>query len=114
MTARLAPGSEILFIEATATGTVHLFVQPPEDEDPPREEIIMDGSGRALAALLGTPTVTRCGKPTFPYSPSRGARHQITYRFADGQLCVSCYRTLHPDDQARAFDHPQPDDADAA
>ena len=109
----LAHGSDVLFIKALRTGTVHLAVLPPDSQDEEAvQELPMDGSGRALAALLGTPTVTRCGLPTFPHNPSRDARHGITYRFHDAQLCAACYRTLAPEDQQRAFDHPQPDDED--
>jgi hypothetical protein len=92
---------------------VHLVVIPPASEDDEAVEFIpMDGSGRALAGLLGTPTVTRCGQATFPHNPSRDARHGMTYRFYDEQLCAACYRTLAPEDQTRAFDHPRPGDED--
>lgn len=105
-------GADVLFVETRQTGTVHLVVLPSDDypDEDAVEFIPMDGSGRALAALLGTPTVTRCGLKTFPHSPSRGARHGMTYRFRDEQLCAACYRTLAPEDQARVFEHAQPDD----
>ena len=108
----LPSGADIRFVKALRTGTVHLVVLPP-DEGPnvePAGCIPMDGSGRALAGLLGTPTITRCGQPTFPHNPSANARHAMTYRFRDEQLCVACYRTLTPDDQERAFEHETPDD----
>lgn len=105
-------GSDVLFVEALRTGTVHLVVLPPDDGPLDEGELIpMDGSGRALAGLLGTPTVTRCGLNTFPHNPSRDARHGMTYRFRDEQLCAACYRTLAPADQHLAFEHGQPDDA---
>lgn len=107
-------GSDFKFVEALKTGTVHLVVLPPAEgqHDEPEVWILMDGSGKALAGLLGTPTVTRCGQPTFPHSPSRDARHGLTYRFRDDQLCAACYRTLAPADQHRAFEHETPEDED--
>jgi hypothetical protein len=109
----IAAGSDVRFVEALRTGTVHVVVLPPEDDvdDEAVEFIPMDGSGRALAGLLGTPTVTRCGLDTFPHNPSAEARHGMTYRFRDSQLCAACYRTLTPADQHLAFEHGQPDDA---
>lgn len=106
-------GADVLFVKTIRTGTVHLVVLPPDDgrDIEPDKCIPMDGSGRALAALLGTPTVTRCGLGTFPHNPSRDARHALTYRFRDEQLCVACYRTLTPADQPLAFEHGTPDDA---
>lgn len=109
MAERIPADAEFRFIQSASSGTVHLLVLPP-DYGPwtnTDEAILMDGSGRALAGLLGTPTVTRCGLRTFPYNPQANARHGFTGRFRDDQLCGACYRTLHPDDQARAFDHPQ-------
>lgn len=109
----IVPGSDVLFVKALRTGTVHLAVLPPDGGDDEAVGFIeMDGSGRALAGLLGTPTVTRCGLPTFPHNPCRDARHGMTYRFRDEQLCAACYRTLAPEDQERAFDHAQPEDED--
>ncbi|MEV5915807.1 hypothetical protein AB0M00_43860 [Streptomyces chartreusis] len=109
----IAAGSDVQFVKALRTGTVHLVILPPESDvdDESIESIPMDGSGRALAGLLGTPTVTRCGQNTFPHNPSADARHGLTYRFHDEQLCVACYRTLAPADQHLAFEHAQPDDA---
>jgi hypothetical protein len=106
--------ADVKFIEALATGTVHLLVLPPDDgsDGEPAISIPMDGSGRALAGLLGTPTVTRCGLNTFPHNPSPDARHGFTFRFRDDQLCGACYRTLTPADQERAFEHGQPGDED--
>nr|WSZ21228.1 hypothetical protein OH837_49165 [Streptomyces canus] len=111
----IAAGSDVQFVKALRTGTVHLVVLPPDDGEDldPDKCIPMDGSGRALAGLLGTPTVTRCGLPTFPHNPSRDARHGMTYRFYDEQLCAACYRTLVPEDQPKAFQHAVPDDAGA-
>lgn len=106
-------GSDVLFVKALRTGTVHLVVLPPDGgDDEAVVSIPMDGSGRALAGLLGTPTVTRCGLNTFPHNPSRDARHGMTYRFRDEQLCAACYRTLAPEDQERAFEHAQSADED--
>lgn len=106
-------GGDVLFVKALRTGTVHLVVLPPDDgrDLKPEKCIPMDGSGMALAALPGTPTITRCGLPTFPHNPSADARHGLTYRFHDDQLCVACYRTLTPADQPRAFEHGTPGDA---
>ena len=105
-------GSDVRFVEALRTGTVHLVILPPDDEpDDDSAGILMDGSGRALAGLLGTPTITRCGLSTFPHNPSADARHGMTYRFHDEQLCAACYRTLTPADQHLAFEHATPDDA---
>ncbi|MFI2348845.1 hypothetical protein ACH492_17710 [Streptomyces sp. NPDC019443] len=56
--------------------------------------------------LAHRPTVTRCGKRTFP---QYGDRHGATGRFADEDLCGACYRTLTPEDQERAFEHEQPE-----
>jgi hypothetical protein len=111
---RIPADAEFRFIQTAGTGTVHLLVLYPESglSDESVVSIPMDGSGRALACLLGTPTVTRCGLRTFPYSPRADARHGFTGRFSDDHLCGACYRTLHPDDQGRAFDHPQGDDPD--
>lgn len=114
MAKRIPADADFRFIQTAGTGTVHLLVLFP-DYGPSTDtaaSIPMDGSGRALAGLLGTPTVTRCGLRTYPYTQQANARHGFTGRFRDDQLCVACYRTLHPDDQGRAFDHPQPDDED--
>lgn len=111
MVQRLPEHAELYFVETIATGTVHIEARVPvwARHDEPTETYRMgDGTGRALQALLGTPTVVRCGQRTFPGSPASDARHKFTDCFDDEQLCGACYRTLHPDEQARAFEHRQP------
>lgn len=108
--------AELYFIETVATGTVHIETRVPvwATPDEPGETVRMgDGTGRVLAALFGTPTVTRCGQRTFPHIADRNiARHVFTTRFHDDQLCAACHRTLTPADQERAFEHEQPGDED--
>lgn len=109
MPARLPEFGELRFVETASTGTVHLSVRVPVWTEPEGESVpLADGTGRALKALLETPTVVRCGLRTFPSSPSHNAAHQFTDCFDDERLCGGCYRTLHEDDQALAFEHRQP------
>ncbi|MCX4799609.1 hypothetical protein OG497_37780 [Streptomyces sp. NBC_01242] len=109
MPTRLPEFSELRFVEAASTGTVHFTVYVPSWLEPEGESVpLADGTGRALAALLEAPTVVRCGRRTFPNSPSSDAAHQFTDCFDDERLCGGCYRTLHEDDQALAFEHRQP------
>ena len=105
---RLPEHSERHFVETIATGAEHNEVRVPvwARENEPAETITMgDGTGRVLKALLETPTVVLCGLPTRPYAETK---HQFTTRFDDRKLCGRCYRLLHVDDQARAFEHDQP------
>jgi len=109
MRKRLPEHAELRFIETAATGSVHFEVWLPRWALPePTESISPDGSGAMFKALLTAPTIVQCGIRTFP---GPGARHQYTECFYDGQLCARCYKTLHPDDQARAFEHEQPENA---
>jgi hypothetical protein len=101
--------ADLMFIEAASSSTVHIAIQYRSwhlDDDPVIETI---SGGAAFVALAMSPTVTRCGKHTFPQFERD---HWKTDRFRDEQLCRACYRTLHPDDQERAFEHRQPDDED--
>jgi hypothetical protein len=112
MPKRLPEHAELYFVETLSTGTVHIEARVPvwaTLDDPVIDTIRMgDGTGRVLAALLGTPTVVRCGQRTFPSHPGDDARHKFTGRFRDEQLCAACYRTLTVEDQSRAFEHEQP------
>lgn len=102
--------AELLFVESLATGTVHIAVRYSVhdiDESPAAGEVI--NGGAAFVALAVSPTVTRCGKRTFPQFERD---HEKTARFRDEQLCRACYRTLAPEDQERAFEHAQSDDED--
>ncbi|PPS89424.1 hypothetical protein [Streptomyces sp. MH60] len=114
MPERLPEHAELYFVETVYSGTVHIEVRVPvwwRATSEPTETIKMgDGTGRALKALLETPTVVQCGRETYPHAETK---HQFTTRFHDGQLCGRCYRTLHSEDQARAFEHEQPGDEDA-
>lgn len=103
--------ADLMFIETASTGTVHIAVQyrPWHLTDDPVIETV-EGGG-ALVALAISPTVTRCGKRTFPQFERD---HVKTGQFRDEQLCAACYRTLAPEDQERAFEHAQPDDEGAA
>ncbi|NUP15452.1 MAG: hypothetical protein HOZ81_04980 [Streptomyces sp.] len=101
--------AELMFIEAAATGAVHIAVRYRSwhlTDDAITE--VVDG-GAALVALAVSPTVTRCGKRTFPQFERD---HVKTDRFRDEQLCRACHRTLTPADQERAFEHETPDDED--
>ena len=101
--------ADLLFVESLATGTVHIAVQyrPHHLSEGEPTEVIKGGA--ALVAMSITPTVTRCGKRTFPQFERD---HQKTNRFSDDQLCRACYRTLTAEDQERAFEHGQPGDED--
>jgi hypothetical protein len=101
--------AELMFIETVSTGTVHIGVRYRAyhlAEDQVTETV---SGGAAFVALAVTPTVTRCGKRTFPQFERDDVK---TTRFSDDQLCRACYRTLTVEDQERAFEHDQPDDAD--
>lgn len=109
MSERIPCDAELMFIEAVSTGTVHIAVQYRPwhvSKDPGIETV--EGGG-ALVALAISPTVTRCGKRTFPQFERD---HVKTNRFRDEQLCRACYRTLASGDQGRAFEHETPDDSD--
>lgn len=103
---RIPPDAELMFIETVSTGTVHLAVryQPHHSIGNEAGEVLTGGA--ALIAMATKPTVTRCGKRTFPQFEQA---HEKTTRFADDRLCGACYRTLEPEDQERAFEHEQPD-----
>lgn len=105
----IPPDADLMFIETAATGTVHIAVRYRPyhlDGDPVIETVV---GGAALIDLAMSPTVTRCGKRTFPQFERD---HVKTSRFRDEQLCRACHRTLAPADQERAFEHETPDDAD--
>lgn len=107
MTEQIPADADLMFIEAATTGTVHMAVRYRAwhiANDPVIETV---SGGSALVALAITPTVTRCGKRTFPQFERD---HVKTTRFNDEQLCRACYRTLAPADQERAFEHETPDD----
>ena len=105
MSQRLPEHAELLFVRTTGTGTVHLFVRLPAwCTDPAPEGDAITG-GAAFVALAATTTVTLCGQHTMPQAEHR---HERVTSFADEDLCRACYRTLHLDDQPRAFEHPQP------
>lgn len=110
MAARIPRDAELIFIKAVHTGTVHTAVRHMPwhvESDEPRETV---SGGAALVAMATKPTLTRCGKRTHPQFERN---HVKTDRFSDDRLCRACYRTLHRDDQERAFEHAQPhDDAD--
>lgn len=95
--------AELRFIETITTGTVHIAVRysPHHLGRQPSIAPVISG-GSAFVAMATQPTVTRCGRRTFPQFEDR---HLGTDRFADDQLCGACYRTLAPEDQERAFDH---------
>lgn len=106
MTAALPCDADLLFVETVSTGIVHIAVRYRAyhltDDDV--TEVVAGGS--AFVAVAIHPTTTRCGKRTFPQFERD---HIKTARFHDDQLCRSCYRTLHPDDQERAFEHDVPE-----
>jgi hypothetical protein len=106
---RIPFDADLMFIETVATGTVHIAVryEPHHVTDYQVTETIAGGG--AFVAMAMEPTVTRCGKRTFPQFERD---HEKTNRFRDDQLCRACHRTLHPDDQERAFDHEQPGSED--
>ncbi|WP_328920677.1 hypothetical protein OG911_28150 [Streptomyces sp. NBC_00208] len=99
--------AELMFIKTVATGTVHIAVRysPYDLARQPSVGPVISG-GAAFVALSVSPTVTRCGKRTYPQS---GRDHLKTGRFADEQLCRACYRTLTEVDQERAFEHDRPE-----
>ncbi|MFE4863255.1 hypothetical protein [Streptomyces sp. NPDC056670] len=106
---RLPESAELKFVETLSSGTVDIDVYVPAWARPePTETLTMGASGgRVLKTMLETPVVVRCGLPTHPNRPVN-AKHQYTGRFEDERLCRGCYRTLHEDDQARAFEHETP------
>ncbi|MBI0300460.1 hypothetical protein JBE04_39900 [Streptomyces sp. PRKS01-29] len=97
--------ADVLFVETLSTGTVHIAVRTAVHHRSGPSKTVASG-GTALVALATTPTVTRCGKRTFPQFETQ---HEYTVRFADDQLCTACYRTLTTADQERAFGHEQPE-----
>ncbi|MFF3547016.1 hypothetical protein ACFYXD_34915 [Streptomyces platensis] len=101
--------AELRFIEAVSSGTVHIAVKygTYDIARSPQVSAVSSG-GSAFIALALHPTVTRCGRRTFPQAEKD---HQGTDRFSDDQLCAACYRTLTPEDQERAFEHKQPEGA---
>lgn len=101
--------AELLFVETAATGTVHIAVRYSVHHLEDQGVTASVSGGAAFIDMAITPTVTRCGKRTFPQFEHD---HVKTGRFRDEQLCAACYRTLAPADQARAFEHPRPDDED--
>jgi hypothetical protein len=104
------PGdADLMFIEAVATGTVHIAVRYDPHHVANDEVIGTVSGGAAFIDLLLAPTVTRCGKRTFPQFQEA---HLKTSRFSDEQLCAACYRTLTAEDQERAFEHDQPEGAE--
>lgn len=101
--------AELLFVESLASGAVHIAVRYEAHHLLEGEVTEVVEGGAALVAMAITPTVTRCGKRTFPQFERD---HVKTARFRDEQLCRACYRTLTPADQERAFEHETPDDED--
>lgn len=101
--------AELLFVESLTSGTVHIAIRYKAHHLTEDEVTEVVSGGAALVAMAVTPTVTRCGKRTFPQFERD---HVKTARFADDQLCRACYRTLAPEDQMRAFEHAQSDDED--
>lgn len=101
--------ADLLFVEAVSTGTVHIAVRYEAHHLAQDEVTEVVSGGAAFIALSITPTVTRCGKRTFPQFERD---HVKTGQFRDEQLCAACYRTLAPEDQERAFEHAQPGDED--
>ncbi|MFJ6559915.1 hypothetical protein ACIQMV_08540 [Streptomyces sp. NPDC091412] len=100
--------AELMFIETVDTGTVHIAVRYSAHDigrSSSTDRVISGGA--AFVAMSITPTVTRCGKRTFPQFERD---HVKNPRFADERLCRACYRTLAPEDQERAFEHAQPGD----
>ncbi|SOD80051.1 hypothetical protein SAMN06272781_6843 [Streptomyces sp. 1222.2] len=106
MAEEIPSDADLMFIEAASTGTVHIAVQYRAyhlAEDAVTE--VIEG-GSALVAMAISPTLTRCGKRTFPQFERD---HLKTTCFRDEQLCRACYRTLAAADQERAFEHETPD-----
>ncbi|MFG7942916.1 hypothetical protein [Streptomyces cacaoi] len=104
MSEQIPSDADLLFVETVSTGTVHIAVQYRPWHLTPVIQTV-EGGG-ALVALAVSPTVTRCGKRTFPQFERD---HVKTNCFRDEQLCRACYRTLAPADQERAFEHETPD-----
>lgn len=110
MAEQIPPDADLRFIKTVATGTVHIAVRySPHHLGRQPEVAPAISGGAAFVAMAHAPTVTRCGRRTFPQFEYR---HVGTDRFRDEQLCTACYRTLAPADQERAFEHGTPDDAD--
>jgi len=101
--------ADLMFVESLATRTVHIAVRYEAHHTTQDEVTETISGGAAFVAMSITPTVTRCGKRTFPQFERD---HVKTYHFHDEQLCRACYRTLTPADQERAFEHAQPGDED--
>ena len=112
MTKPIPIDAEVRFIETVATGTVHIAVRYSAHgcvRSPSSAPVISGGA--AFVAIAVQPTVTRCGRRTFPQFERD---HVNTTCFKDERLCRGCYRTLVPSDQERAFEHEVPDGAEAA
>ncbi len=105
---RIPPDADVLFVESIRTGTVHVAVRLlPHHREPGRaaNEPVASGGAAFITRALA-PTVVRCGKRTWPHDPE-ARRHRFTDCFDDDQLCHGCYRTIHPGDQERLFEHAQ-------
>jgi hypothetical protein len=107
---RIPCDAEFLFVETVRTGTVHIAVKYMPWHDLGEQVGDTVSGGASFIALALAPTITRCGKRTHPGNPSPAAPWRGTDCFSDDQLCAACYRTLHPDDHERAFEHKQPRD----
>ncbi|MFF7476585.1 hypothetical protein [Streptomyces sp. NPDC008092] len=100
--------ADLLFVESLASGTVHIAVRYRAGHLAQDQVIETVTGGGAFVAMAVAPMVTRCGKRTFPQFERD---HEKTTRFSDDRLCRACYRTLTVQDQERAFEHDQPEDA---
>ncbi|MGW9067953.1 hypothetical protein ACWGQT_00675 [Streptomyces yangpuensis] len=109
MADKLLDGAEFRFVQTNTTGTVHINIFYPAWATSREPSRLVASGGAAFLQMTLTPSVTRCGLRTYPWDPN--GPYTGVARFADEDLCRACYRSLHEDDQPRAFEHDRPDTA---
>lgn len=107
MPKKIRDTAEFKFIEAVASGTVHIVVEYAVWDDPHEDTREQVSFAEGLYGMFTGPTIVLCGAKTYPVQEKT---HHYTNCFPDQQLCANCRRMLHDDDIERAFRHPQPDD----
>lgn len=106
---------ELTFIQHRDSGVVHVIT--PVDSDAEHDEEYLDSDvafgdqfARVLTECLVGACVTLCGYRARRHLGGFEAGDKRVHEFDDDQLCRACVRELGPH-SARAFEHPQPDQA---